>query len=95
MQSDATNETNTFGGSTSNSVGISFGVGPIFANLKTTETWTWTNSESTGTSNGTVNSMSVTLKTSNTGCEENVNIYEDTIYHTYVFQIPTGITTCP
>jgi hypothetical protein len=94
-QSDATNVTDTIGGTTSWSVGITFGGGPIFANLKTTDTWTWTDSQSTGNSSGTGNTMTVTLKTSTADCVENVNIYEDVEYHTYAFQVPTGITTCP
>ncbi|MGA9511431.1 MAG: hypothetical protein WBV55_22610 [Candidatus Sulfotelmatobacter sp.] len=94
-QSDATTKTETIGGSTSHSVGISFGGGPIFADLKTADTWTWTDSQSTGNSTSEGNSMSVTFKTSDTDCEENVNMYEDTEYHTYAFQVPTGITTCP
>jgi hypothetical protein len=93
--SDATNKAETTGGSTSWNVGLSFGGGVLVASLKTADTWTWTDSESTGTSSGTGNSMQVTLKTSDTDCVENVNIYEDTEYHTYAFQVPTGITTCP
>jgi len=95
QQSDVTSTTETIGGSTSWSVGISFGGGPIFAQLKTTDTWTWTDSESTGKTTGEGNMMTVTLKTATGDCEENVNIYEDTMYHTYAFQVPTGITTCP
>jgi len=38
--------------------------------------------------------MTVTLKTTTAGCEENVNIYEDTLYHTFAFQVPTGYTGC-
>ncbi len=94
-QSDATTTTETIGGSKSTNVGISRGGGVIFASLKIADTWTWTDSESTGTSTSEGNSMSVTFKTSDTDCEENVNIYEDTVYHTYAFQVPTGITTCP
>jgi hypothetical protein len=94
-QSDATITTETIGGSKSTNVGLSFSGGPIFASLKTALTWTWTDSESTGNSTSEGNSMSVTFKTSDTDCEENVNIYEDTVYHTYAFQVPTGNTSCP
>jgi hypothetical protein len=39
--------------------------------------------------------MSGMLKTSTTNCEENVTLYEDTLFHTFAFQVPTGITVCP
>jgi hypothetical protein len=92
--SDATSTTETIGGSTAWNVGISFGGGILVASLVTKDTWTWTDSESTGTSTGSGNTMQVLLKTSTAACEENVNIYEDTMYHTFAFQVPT-LTACP
>lgn len=92
---DSTSRTQTTGHIDSHSVGFSFGGGILVASLVTKNTWTWTDGETSGPINGTSNSMSVTLKTSNAGCVENVNIYEDTEFHTFVFQVPTGITTCP
>jgi hypothetical protein len=38
--------------------------------------------------------MSVTLKTTNDACSENISIFEDTVYHTFAFQEPVGNTTC-
>jgi len=95
MVSDATTTTETNGHSLSHSVGLSFGGGLLVASLVTADTWTWTDYENVGSSTGTANTMNVTLKTSTAACDENVNIYEDTLYHTFAFQIPTGITTCP
>jgi hypothetical protein len=92
--SDGTSTTETTGGMTSWNVSISFGGGPIFANLQTKDTWTWTDSWSVGSTSGTANTMSVALKTSNADCEEDVNIYADTWFHTYAFQVPT-LTACP
>jgi hypothetical protein len=94
-QTDTDTTTKTLGESTSYSVGISFQSGPLIASVKVADTWTWTNNESVGSINGTTNSLTVTLKTSTPGCAENVNIYEDTLYHTYVYQVPTGINSCP
>jgi hypothetical protein len=91
---DSTTTTKTIGGSDSYSLSINFGGGPLVATVKTTDTWTWTDMESTGTSSGTGNSMAVTLKSTTTGCEEEVSVYEDTVYHTFAFQVPTDVTGC-
>jgi hypothetical protein len=95
MVSDTTTHAETTGHTISHSVGLSFGGGPIFASLVTKDTWTWTDGETVGSLTGTANSMNVSFKTSTAACDENVNLYEDTEYHTFAFQIPTGITTCP
>ena len=92
---DTTSTTTTTGHIDTHSVGLSFGGGVLLASLVTKDTWTWTDGESWGKINGASNSMFVTLKTSNADCVENVNIYEDTEFHTFAFQVPTGITTCP
>ncbi|MGA2674837.1 MAG: hypothetical protein ABSE99_16590 [Terracidiphilus sp.] len=94
QQSDSTSTSETLGESSSYNVGISYATGPAFASLKTSDTWTWTDSESIGNSTTQGNTMTVTLKTTTAGCEENVNIYEDTLYHTFAFQVPTGYTGC-
>ncbi|MFP5210098.1 MAG: hypothetical protein ACLGRW_12495 [Acidobacteriota bacterium] len=67
---------------------------PFKAVLTETNTWKWTDSESTGTINGIGNSMYVNLATSNTGCQEDTFVYEDTRYHTFVVQPPDNIPNC-
>jgi len=94
QQSDTTTSTFTTGSSTSNSVSVSFTAGPFFAQLKDQDTWTWTDMESTASTNGQGNTMSLTLKTSTAGCQENVNLFEDTVFHTFVFQVPSGNFGC-
>jgi hypothetical protein len=91
---DGTTTAETIGGSTGNSMGVSLGGGPLAANLKVQDTWTWTDMESTGNSYGTANSMTVTFKSSTAACNEEVSIYEDTVYHTFVFQVPAGVQGC-
>lgn len=93
--SDANSTTETLGASQSTTVGMSYSSGFLFGMLTIAKTWTFTDSESIGNSTGSANTMQVTLSTSTAACDENVNIFEDTLYHTFAFQIPTGITTCP
>jgi hypothetical protein len=91
---DGTTTTVTTGSSTSNSVSLSAGGGPLIFNLKVQDTWTWTENQSVGNSYGASNSMSVTFKSSSASCDEEVSIYEDTVYHTLVFQVPANTTGC-
>ena len=93
--SDSTGTAETLSASQSTSVSVFYSSGFLFGNLTIADTWTFTDSESVGSTTGTTNTMEVTLATSTAACDENVNIYEDTLYHTYAFQVPTGITSCP
>ena len=68
-----------------------FGAGLTISN---SNTFTWTNAMSTGTSNGTSHTGSVTLGTGNVGCFETINVYEDTVYHTFAFAPPIVSSGC-
>jgi hypothetical protein len=51
--------------------------------LKTDRTFGWSNSQSRGSANGTSHSATITLGSTSVGCDETINIYEDTVYHTF------------
>jgi len=55
----------------------------------------WTDSESSGPINGYANSMSDTLESSTVDCVEQIPIFYDTVYHTFVFSSPQGIAVVP
>jgi hypothetical protein len=99
-QDDSTQTSETLSQSTSNTVGftinttIGLGFGPHFG-FSNANTFTWSTSESIGSINGTSNSMSVTLSSSTVGCNQNIPIFEDTVFHTFVFQQPSGNQSCP
>jgi hypothetical protein len=81
----------TLGGTGSSGSSGTFGLG---------HTMTWTDSQSVGSASGEVSTLSATLATSTVGCAErnNIGVFEDTLYHTFVFQQPSnpsGCTTLP
>lgn len=100
LQTDSTQTSQTLTETTSNSVGFTVdhnfgvhGLTPAF-DLRNQTLWTWTNSETTGTINGTANSMNVSLSSSTVDCVQNIAIFEDTMFHTFVFQQPVGNNSC-
>jgi hypothetical protein len=95
QQTDLYTSNLTTNASQSQSLSMNFGVGPQYFQAKVTGTWTRTNSESTGTTTGATNSMNLTFNTNTGTCNENVAVYEDTVYHTFVFQVPQGNYGCP
>jgi hypothetical protein len=81
----AETETDTFSYSVGYSVTSGFKLLGAGFKVTDTNTFTWTNSESVGMSDGTSHSASVTLASSSVDCVETVNVYEDTVYHTFAF----------
>lgn len=94
-QTDSTQTVKTLSESTSETVGVTIhggvAIGPTFSS---TETWTWTDTESTGAINGTSNSLGFILSSSTVSCYEDVAVFEDTIFHTFVTQQENN-GTCP
>ncbi|HEY2116330.1 MAG TPA: hypothetical protein VGJ51_14635 [Candidatus Angelobacter sp.] len=99
-QDDSTQTSETLSQSASNTVGftinttIASGFGPHFG-FSNANTFTWSTSESIGSINGNSNSMSVSFSSSTVGCNQNIPIFEDTVFHTFVFQQPTNNQSCP
>lgn len=81
----------TTGYSVETTIGLPFG--PKFG-FRDAHQWTWTNSESTGAINGTANSMTAAFSSSTVGCFQEIPIFEDSVFHTFVFQQPAGNTSC-
>jgi sugar lactone lactonase YvrE len=95
VQTEQTSTTQTYGGTTAESVGFSFKAGsPVFS-VTEANTLTWTQLQSTGTTTGSGSSMNLNLCSATVGCDQNIAIYEDTEYHTFAFQQPTGNNSCP
>jgi hypothetical protein len=98
-QSDSNQTTQTLSESSSYTVALSEEASFKFLgtgiSLKNANQWTWTNSESTGEINGYAHSMNVSLSSSTVGCDQEIPVFEDTVYHTFVFMQPSGNSSCP
>lgn len=51
-------------------------------------TFTYSQTQTVGVQNGAAHTATVTLGTSDVGCQEYVDIYEDTTYHTFAYSLP-------
>jgi hypothetical protein len=90
QQGENQNTTITLGEQTQESVGDSIKGGTTGFSVTLANTWTWTQSESTGTSTGSGVMQTVTLNSATVGCGQTIPVYEDTVFHTFVFQQPAG-----
>lgn len=88
-ESDSSLQAQTFTQTHSYSVGYSTSAGLNILGLfslqqRNTTTFTWADSQSVGSSSGITNQASITLGTSTAGCNTGIDVYEDTVYHTFV-----------
>lgn len=94
-QTDATQTAETLSESFSFTTGFSWDVTLAGSGLKSANQFTWTDSESTGSVNGSSHQMAVSLSSGTVGCYGYVPIFMDTVYHTFVFQTEAGNNSCP
>jgi len=88
MQGENDTTTKTLGSTDTTTVSLSIGGGVPGFTLTGTNTWTWTSMQSLGTASGTGVMQTVTLNSGTVLCGQTIAIYEDTVYHTFVFQQP-------
>ena len=89
-QNDQDTDTFTQGITQTESMGESIQVGGGVWSTKISDTWVWGNSQSTQGTSGSTNGMQLNLQTNTLTCGENVTLYEDTLYHTFVFSVPSN-----
>jgi hypothetical protein len=80
----------TQGEQTSETLTFTLKGGTLLFSVQVQDMWTWTQSQSVGTTTGSGVMQTVTLNTSTVGCNQDIPVYEDTVYHTFVFQQPGG-----
>jgi hypothetical protein len=95
--SDTTTTTRTLSEDQSYSVGYSWKVNVLGLTFNgPTTQYTWKDSESSGKINGYANTQAGTLSSATVGCyEDDVTVFEDTRFHTFVFQQPANNNSCP
>lgn len=94
--SQQTSETLTTTQSYSVSVNSSSGFSLLGSGLtlKVERKFDWSNSMSRGSANGTSHTATITLGSNSVGCDETINIYEDTVYHTFALAPAVVSSAC-
>ena len=94
--SDSSLTTQTFSQQVCHYVGYKDGgniniLGAFSLSINDMTRFTWCDSQTTGSTNGTSNQAAVNLGSKTSGCTFGVDIYEDTVYHTFLLE-PSGGT---
>lgn len=93
--SDSTMATQTYNESFSYGVEYSWKANLTVAGWGGGVSFKWTDNESSGQLNGHANTMNGTFSSNTVDCYEDIPIFYDTLYHTYVFWQPSGNSSCP
>lgn len=91
---DANNTTESHANGVSETQSYSASVGTMGIKLSESGSWTWSYSTSIGTTSGLSHTGSVSMGSSTIGCEEHINVYMDSVFHTLVFVQPTNNGGC-
>jgi len=89
QQGDMTQSTITMGGQTQESVAFGFTEKAPGFSFTNNNSFTWTQSQSVRIANSTTDTMNVSLNSQTVGCEQSISIWEDTVFHTFVFTQPS------
>ena len=95
-QTDSTATTKTLSESIATTVTYTYTAGfPLLPSFSSSNSFIWTDTESVGATNGSSNAIGYSLSSSTTSCSNEVLIYEDTLFHTFVTQLAPGNISCP
>lgn len=84
MNSESTSNGTSYGVGFTHQFGLA---GPFTLTITDTNSFTYSQTQTAGTTNGTAHTAMVTLGTSDVGCYEYVDVYEDTTYHTFAYAL--------
>ncbi|HLI76613.1 MAG TPA: carboxypeptidase-like regulatory domain-containing protein, partial [Acidobacteriaceae bacterium] len=88
LSTTGTTTTQGYSVATTNGGNVDFGIFKL--SFSRTNTWTWSNTYGSARSDGTTHTANVTFGSSTYTCAAYVDIYEDTMFHTFAFRQPSS-----